>query len=548
MMTDQPTPTHDDSFWAPGTVRLEDFQSLGSRIILHPIPSSDPNDPLNWPTWRKAVNFSLASFYVLMTFVQLDISFTAWGQYQEELGFSVSLLNGAGALNYTGLAVGCFFLVPLVHKYGRRPLYILSTMVQLAACIWSAETHTQADLWASSFFSGLGGAVSETIVQITIADLFFVHHHAAMNGAYLFFVATGAFLGPVASGYVVQNQGWRWIWWWCAILLGVGLICILFFFEESKYTPLIDAEPENSNSPNTQPIEGRQEAIQHESSLAISKDDHNNHLIERTRSEVHFDHTIPIKSYRQRMRLVNKTDGSILHNFYQPFILLFTFPAVAYTALTYASTIAVFAIVTSVQAVYLLQPPYNFAPSAIGLMSLAPFIGTFPGIFYGGYLNDISIMWLSKRNGGIYEPEMRLWLALPLAILTAGSVLMAGLGIAYTVPWPLVAFGFGLLGFNLGATGSIALSYSMDCYHDIIGDAMVGVVFSRNLLSVVILFTITPWIEVMGLRDMHILVSVLTFFILIVPVLLLKWGKRARIAFAGVYMEMARRQPTSRQY
>ncbi|KAH6866043.1 hypothetical protein B0T10DRAFT_82607 [Thelonectria olida] len=157
-------------------------------------------------------------------------------------------------------------------------------------------------------------------------------------------------------------------------------------------------------------------------------------------------------------------------------------------------------------------------------------------------------MWLSKRNGGIYEPEMRLWLALPLAIQTAGSVLMAGLGIAYTVPWPLVAFGFGLLGFNLGATGSIALSYSMDCYHDILGDAMVGVVFSRNVLSVVILFTLTPWIEVMGLRDMHILVSVLSFFILIVPVLLLKWGKRARIAFAGVYMEMARRQPTSRQY
>jgi hypothetical protein len=34
----------------------------------------------------------------------------------------------------------------------------------------------------SNLLSGLGGAVSETIAQITIADMFFVHHHAAMNG------------------------------------------------------------------------------------------------------------------------------------------------------------------------------------------------------------------------------------------------------------------------------------------------------------------------------------------------------------------------------
>lgn len=32
------------------------------EIILHPIPSNDPNDPLNWKKWYKALNFGLASF------------------------------------------------------------------------------------------------------------------------------------------------------------------------------------------------------------------------------------------------------------------------------------------------------------------------------------------------------------------------------------------------------------------------------------------------------------------------------------------------------
>jgi len=73
-------------------------------------------------------------------------------------------------------------------------------------------------------------------------------------------------------------------------------------------------------------------------------------------------------------------------------------------------------------------------------MNLAPFIGHLPGIIIGGYLNDKSIVWLAKRNGGIYEPEMRLWLALPSAILTPGSVLMLGVGLAYVSLYFLLRF------------------------------------------------------------------------------------------------------------
>lgn len=80
----------------------------------------------------------------------------------------------------------------------------------------------------------------------------------------------------------------------------------------------------------------------------------------------------------------------------------------------------------------------------------------------------------------------------------------------------------------------------------IIGNAMVGIVFSRNVLSVVVLFTLTPWISGMGLRNMHILVAILCFVILLIPAMLLVWGKKARIALANTYLAMAQKQPTSR--
>ena len=76
------------------------------------------------------------------------------------------------------------------------------------------------------------------------------------------------------------------------------------------------------------------------------------------------------------MALVTKTEGSIAHHFWQPIIVLITFPAVTYTALTYGLILATFAVMTSVQATYLILPPYNFGADGIGLMNLPPFIGS----------------------------------------------------------------------------------------------------------------------------------------------------------------------------
>ncbi|EXJ90708.1 hypothetical protein A1O1_03812 [Capronia coronata CBS 617.96] len=107
-----------------------------------------------------------------------------------------------------------------------------------------------------------------------------------------------------------------------------------------------------------------------------------------------------MKTYRERLALVTTTRGSILRDFYQPVILLFSFPAITYAAITYGSLLAGFALMTSVQATYLFYPPYNFSAAGVGLMNVAPFVGTIPVTFFAGYLDDKSIMWLASRNGG----------------------------------------------------------------------------------------------------------------------------------------------------
>lgn len=276
------------------------------------------------------------------------------------------------------------------------------------------------DFIGGNLISGLGGAISEIIVQITVADMFFVHQHATMNGWYVMIQSTGAFLGPVASGYIVNSQGWRWMWWWCVIFFGVTLLCVIFFFEESKFVAVLDGQcvALASQGSDAEKFNGKNQA--------------GGEGVPRTgTTHVAMNSSIKPKTYLQRMALVTPTRESPWPHFYQPIIALFAFPAVGYTAITYGSTMAWFAIMTSLQASDLLLPPYNFDPIAVGLMNLAPFAGAALGFLFGGYLSDRSILWLSKKNHGIYEPEMRLWLAIPIAILAPAAILMFGLGLSY---------------------------------------------------------------------------------------------------------------------
>lgn len=214
-----------------------------------------------------------------------------------------------------------------------------------------------------------------------------------MNGWYLLLTSIGAFLGPVASGYVADGQGWRWMWWYCVIFVGIQLVATIFLYEESKFVPkpgTVQVAPQESNEHLKDPT----------TDLTTVESQPTGNV-----THIHIDGSIPRKTYWQRMALVTATEAPVLRHVYQPFIVLFTFPAISYTAFTFGSVLSCFAIVTTIQAIYLPDAPYNFSPAGVGLMNLPPFIGAFLGFFVAGWLNDKSIVWLANRNKGIYEPE-----------------------------------------------------------------------------------------------------------------------------------------------
>lgn len=227
----------------------------------------------------------------------------------------------------------------------------------------------------------------------------------------------------MGAGTQATREGWRASYRTLGIVNAVLFGLFVFFYEETKYTPLVKgvsssqgAEGQNvsvndiksDQQPDIKCSPSRQES---ESALA-----HHHEL----------DNTIPLKPWRQRLALVTYTAEPIWPYFHRPFVVLTTFPAVLFCALQYALGVVWLTILSSVLGLVFPLPPYNFTPEQIGFMSVGPFVGNLLGSIYGGFLGDRSILFFAKRNKGYYEPEMRLYILHLPALTLAGGLIMFG--------------------------------------------------------------------------------------------------------------------------
>ncbi|KAK4938849.1 hypothetical protein LTR10_020755 [Elasticomyces elasticus] len=532
-----------DESLIPGTQRLE----LGNRgaVLLCPTPSNDPNDPLNWSTTRKSIHVALLSLYTILVFGTLCVGTPIWNDLNVELGISFDNLNYGYAACQGAMALGCIVCVPLAQRYGRRPVYIVTSLVMIASAVWLARMKTSGDYFGASVLYGLAGCVNEALFQITIADLFFVHQRGTLTGIYVANLIIGNYLSPVAGGYIGQNQGWRWTYWWCTILLSIMTVLLILFLEESKvdisrvhgqslddvsdvqHSKEEKATPVNTNSA----LEPAPEALAH-STVAYTRD---------SRREDRLDPSIPTHSYRKRYAMITRAEGReplsifLTRRITRPLLLVVQLPAVLFTSVQYGWTMTLLVVCATTQATILPYPPYSFSSIGVGNMSLPPAIGAILGSVFGGPVVDFMIVQVSRRRNGIYEPETRLWLYLVPGFTGAAGMWMYGLTIAKGMPWIINAVGAGLMGFAIGGCSDMAVTYMQDSYQGVLGDALVASVFIRNSLATGLIFAVPAWQATDGTYNMFVILGVLTLVIFSACLPMIIWGRSFRGRTAAKY-------------
>lgn len=72
------------------------------------------------------------------------------------------------------------FWMPLVVKYGRRPVYVISFSIYTAAAIWASVATSYGSELAARIIMGIGSGTGECLGPLTISDIFFLHERGTM--------------------------------------------------------------------------------------------------------------------------------------------------------------------------------------------------------------------------------------------------------------------------------------------------------------------------------------------------------------------------------
>ena len=102
---------------------------------------------------------------------------------------------------------------------------------------------------------------------------------------------------------------------------------------------------------------------------------------------------------------------------------------------------------------------------------------------YSGRGGDWLMLKLARRNGGIMEPESRLWLFSLSIILVPGGLILWGVGAAHNVQWFGIVFAMGVIAITNTLGLQISISYCIDSYRELSGEAIVSVILIRNTMS-----------------------------------------------------------------
>lgn len=182
-------------------------------------------------------------------------------------------------------------------------------------------------------------------------------------------------------------------------------------------------------------------------------------------------------------------------------------------------------------------PPYNFEARMVGVAFLSPLLFGAIACALSGKLSDTLTLQLAKRNGGVREPEHRLWGLAFSALLSTGGLIMWGVGASVSAHYMVLIVGIGLVTCGVVAASAISLSYAVDCFKEISGESFAAIMVVRNTIGFSFSYAITPWIESVGLLNCFISVSVLSFVCTSSFLVMIYWGKSFRRMSAKKYWE-----------
>jgi MFS family permease len=201
----------------------EKKKTSDGKIILEPQPEDVPNDPLNWPNWRRDAALLSIGLYCMVGGGQTSVLAAGFTNVAEDYGVPVSKVSLTTGLYMMGLGIGSVIASPTAILWGKRPVYLVSALCFIITSVWCALSPNYASLIVARIFQGMSVSPVECLPSATVAEIFFLHERAFRLGIYTLLLLGGKNLVPLVAAVVVQNLSWRWVFWYVPLLSATSI-------------------------------------------------------------------------------------------------------------------------------------------------------------------------------------------------------------------------------------------------------------------------------------------------------------------------------------
>jgi MFS family permease len=516
----------------PGTVILEEDVAhsetvtgdlkhgtgKNAHIVLTPQPSEDPNDPLNWSTSRKLIIMlitgmgtilygacfgPLLNASLVVIAIDLDVTIT-----------DITLLSG-----YQVLVVGCTapFVSAFSRKYGKRSLFVLSSVAAVIGNLVGSTSKGYNQLLAARIIQGFSVSTYESLLLVVIGDLFFVHERGIYFSIVSFLLAAVSNLASVICGPITNHLGWKYLFHISLALSIAQTFFQIFCVPETTYRRDQKYEIDELTTDNFEELAAAEH--QHEKTQAAQLEHATSRQIPGVPGK---------KTFWQNMKLFDGTysDENLLALIIAPFAICMNL-AVCYVIMVQGWFVCLYVAIAFVLAQIFAAPPYLLNPQSIGLLSLGPFAGGLLAMLLFSVISDPIIMYLTRKNKGVYEPEYRLLISILGVASGAGLFGYGYVTQNYGSPY-VAAVLHGVVIFGVMALIVATSSYALDAYRDMNNEIFIMGMLVKNFLLYGFTYFINNWLATTGPQHVFFVFGATGFGVMVGLPFMYVLGKKYR--------------------
>ncbi|KAI0537680.1 major facilitator superfamily transporter [Xylaria digitata] len=446
--------------------------------------------PLNFDPRRKWIVVTCLTLIALFSPLSSSILAPAVNAIRDEFGSNdTTKASLPVSIFLLGYAVGPLFLSPMSEIYGRA---VVLSSANAFFCIWHigcALAPSLDSLIVFRFLCGVGGAGSMILGGAVTGDMFPVVERGKALSIWSIGPIVGPTLGPLIGAFIVGSIGWRWDPWIVFIPSTIVTIALAIYLPETCHKVLIDRKVKR-----------------------LSRELHRDDLVNC------YDTPGTERVSQARLLMLGLT-RPLKMLVLAPIILLMS----VNVAFNYGTMYLMFNTIPPT-----FEDQYGFPTSLTGLIYLALGLGYALGLWSFLLLSDRSVIHLTKKNKGVFEPELRLNLAAYYACLCPITFFWYGWTTYYKVHWiapiiSLVPFGVAILGVYLPTQ-----AYIIDAYPLYSASGLAAFIVLRSVVAAFLPLAGPSLFSSLGLGWGSSVLGFITIALIPIPVLVLVFGTRLR--------------------